>query len=85
MNRHGIFKSRDHTRLVNDDMRRSSFQIAWRTNAWEILCALSRMGYGRDGRLEDALEGHGRQARRPRPLSAGYDARVKPLEGWQNR
>ena len=54
MNRHGIFKSRDHTRLVNDDMRRSSFQIAWRTNAWEILCALSRMGYGRDERLEDA-------------------------------
>ena len=35
-------------------MRRSSFPIAWRTNAWEILCALSRMGYGRDERLEDA-------------------------------
>ena len=54
LNRHGIFKSRDHTRLVNDDMRRSSFPITWRTNAWEILCALSRMGYGRDERLENA-------------------------------
>ena len=54
LNRHGIFKSKDHTRLVNDDMKRSSFPITWRTNAWEILCALSRMGYGRDERLEDA-------------------------------
>lgn len=54
LNRHGIFKSKDHTRLVNDDMKRSSFPITWRTNAWEILCALSRMGYGRDERLNDA-------------------------------
>lgn len=54
LDRHGIFKSKDNTRLVNDDIKRSSFPITWRTNAWEILCALGRMGYGRDERLEDA-------------------------------
>ncbi|MEL7604377.1 MAG: hypothetical protein AAGU77_14560, partial [Bacillota bacterium] len=56
LNRNGIFKTKDHTRFVNDDMKRDSFPIVWRTNVWEILYALSKMGYGKDERLKGAWE-----------------------------
>jgi hypothetical protein len=35
-------------------MERNSFPIIWRTNVYEVLYALSRMGYGNDKRLENA-------------------------------
>jgi hypothetical protein len=56
LSRNGIFRRNDHTRFVNDDMKCDSFPIVWRTNAWEILYALSKMGYGKDERLKDAWE-----------------------------
>jgi hypothetical protein len=54
LNRNGIFRSKDLTRFVNNDMTRDSYPIVWRTNVWEVLYALSKMGYGRDERLIDA-------------------------------
>jgi hypothetical protein len=54
LNRNGIYKNNDHSRFVNNDMLRDTYPIIWRTNAWEILYGLSRMGYGRDPRLDDA-------------------------------
>lgn len=56
LNRNGIYRSKDHTRFVNDDIKRNSFPIIWRTNVWEVLYALSKMGFGRDERLKDAWE-----------------------------
>lgn len=52
--RNGIYRSSDHTRFVNDDMKQSAFPIIWRANLWEILYGLSKMGYGGDERLNDA-------------------------------
>lgn len=54
VNRNGIYTSKDHTRYINDDMKGDSFPIIWRTNVWEILYALSKMGCGKDDRLKDA-------------------------------
>lgn len=56
LSRNGIFKRNDHTRFVNRDMLTDSFPIIWRTNVWEILYALSKMGYGSDERLDNAWE-----------------------------
>ncbi len=56
LNRNGIYKSNDHTCFVNDDIKRDSFPIIWRTNLWEILYALSKMGFGKDERLKDAWD-----------------------------
>lgn len=52
--RGGIFKSTDLKELVNKDMERNYFPISWRANVFEVLLALSKMGYGKDGRLERA-------------------------------
>lgn len=54
LGRNGIFKRNDHCRYVNKDMESDSFPIIWRTNVWEILFALAKMGYGNDERLADA-------------------------------
>lgn len=54
LDRGGIFKSSDPHTPVNADMQRPSFPITWRANAWEILYALGRMGYGDDPRLDPA-------------------------------
>lgn len=54
LNRNGIYRSKDYTRFVNNDMARNSFPVVWRTNVWEVLYALSKMGYGKDERLTDA-------------------------------
>ena len=54
LKRGGIFKSTDLNILVNKDMERNSFPIIWRANVYEILYALSRMGYGNDKRLVNA-------------------------------
>ncbi len=54
MNRNGIFRNGDHQSFVNKDMISDSFPIIWRTNVWEILYGLSKMGYGKDERLADA-------------------------------
>jgi len=37
--------------FVNRDMERNSFPITWRANVFEVLYALSKMGYGKDSRL----------------------------------
>jgi len=52
--RGGIFKSANLKELVNKDMERNSFPIIWRANVFEVLLALSKMGYGKDSRLERA-------------------------------
>ena len=56
LDRNGIYKSKDHARFVNKDMLSDSFPIIWRTNVWEILYALSKMGLGRDERLAGAWD-----------------------------
>lgn len=52
--RNGIFRRNDPKRFVSRDMEGDSFPITWGTNVWEILHALSKMGYGKDERLCDA-------------------------------
>jgi len=49
--RGGIFKSTNPKEFVNKDMERNSFPITWRANVFEVLFALSKMGYGKDTRL----------------------------------
>ncbi|MHC1786989.1 MAG: hypothetical protein AB9880_08005 [Christensenellales bacterium] len=56
LSRGGIFQTADPTQFVNGDMARNAFPIIWRANLWEILYALSKMGYGRDRRLDKAWE-----------------------------
>ena len=56
LNRDGIYKNNNHDMFVNKDMTNQSFPIIWRTNIWEILYALGKMGYGSDSRLEKAWE-----------------------------
>lgn len=53
--RGGIFNS-TKTDLVNRDMKIFSFPITWGANSWEILLALSTMGYGKDSRLQSAWQ-----------------------------
>ena len=53
LDRGGIYRSGSRT-LVNRDMAGLSFPTAWRANIWEVLYALSRMGYGADEHLADA-------------------------------
>jgi hypothetical protein len=50
----GIFKTTNLNELVNKDMQRNSFPITWRANIFEILLALSKMGYGKNIRLKRA-------------------------------
>ena len=52
--RDGIFKKTNLNEFVNKDMERISFPITWRANVFEILLALSKMGYGKHNRLERA-------------------------------
>jgi len=54
LNRGGIYQSSHPGVLVNADMSRLSFPIIWRANIWEVLLALSKMGYGGDERLQAA-------------------------------
>jgi len=54
LERNGIYMKNDQGRYVNKDMISDSFPMIWRTNVWEILYALSKMGYGKDERLSDA-------------------------------
>jgi hypothetical protein len=54
LNRGGIYHSKSRDIFVNDDMKRHAFPIIWRANIWEILYALSKMGYGNDERLNSA-------------------------------
>ena len=52
--RGGIFKRSNPDELVNKDMERTSYPITWRANVFEVLLALSRMGYGRYTELDRA-------------------------------
>jgi hypothetical protein len=54
LRREGIFRSTDLKEFVNKDVQRNSFPIVWRANVFEILLALSMMGYGKDSRLRRA-------------------------------
>jgi hypothetical protein len=56
LNRNGIYKTKDLTSFANKDMYRFTYPITWGTNSWEILLALSKMGYGKDERLNSAWE-----------------------------
>ena len=56
LKRRGIFSMRNPDELANKDMGITSFPFTWGTNSWEILFALSKMGYGRDERLRDAWD-----------------------------
>ncbi len=53
LSRGGIFNS-EQTDLVSRDMKVFSFPVTWGSNSWEILLALSKMGYGNDLRLKKA-------------------------------
>lgn len=53
LTRNGIFNNA-HSKLANRDMEYNSFPIHWRCNPWEILWALSKMGYGNRPELADA-------------------------------
>ena len=52
LSRDGIFKKTNLNEFVNKDMTRNSFPIIWRANVFEILLALSKMGYGKNTKLE---------------------------------
>lgn len=54
LRREGIYKTTNLNKFVYKDMERSSFPITWRANVFEILLALSKMGYGKHDRLERA-------------------------------
>jgi hypothetical protein len=54
LNRGGIYESNHPGVFVNKDMERFSFPITWRTNLWEVLYGLSKMGLGNDERLSAA-------------------------------
>ena len=54
LRRGGIYQSNHPGIYVNQDMQRFSFPIIWRANLWEVLYALSKMGYGNDERLQPA-------------------------------
>ncbi|MCE5257994.1 MAG: hypothetical protein LLG44_02920 [Chloroflexi bacterium] len=53
LERGGIYRRGTRT-LVNRDMAATYFPTTWRANIWEVLYALSVMGYGADERLADA-------------------------------
>jgi hypothetical protein len=55
LKRNGIFDS-SHSKLVNRDMETISLPINWRCNVWEVLWALSKMGYGNRPELKEAWE-----------------------------
>jgi hypothetical protein len=55
-----IYKS-NSADYVNKDVRNTSFPITWGANTFEVLLALSKMGFGNDPRLAEAwnlLENH---------------------------
>ncbi|HWR11304.1 MAG TPA: hypothetical protein VN445_05760 [Rectinemataceae bacterium] len=56
LDRNGIFQRNDTRRFVNRDVRLLSFPFLYNSGLLQILCALSRMGYGKDNRLESAWE-----------------------------
>lgn len=56
LNRNGIYRSQDKTTPANSDMQSLSFPITWRADTWQVLLALSKMGYGRDERLAQAWD-----------------------------
>jgi hypothetical protein len=61
LRRGGIFHSMRPGVYVCRDVQQISFPITWRANVYEVLYALSKMGYGRDLRLTAAwktLENH---------------------------
>ncbi len=53
LSRNGIYNSSGNE-LVNRDMWTFSFPFTWGTNSWEILLALSKMGFGKDKKLDKA-------------------------------
>jgi hypothetical protein len=60
LERGGIFQSQHPGIPVNRDVQIQSFPITWRANVYEVLYALSKMGFGSDERLQPAwktLEG----------------------------
>jgi hypothetical protein len=52
--RGGIFRSDKPGALVRPDLNKTSFPVTWRTNIWEILLGLSRMGFGNIPELLEA-------------------------------
>ncbi|MGZ6346894.1 MAG: hypothetical protein ACXWNC_04905 [Anaerolineales bacterium] len=56
LRRGGIFQSKHPGIPVNRDVQTQSFPISWRANLYEVLYALSKMGYGSDERLQSAWE-----------------------------
>jgi len=54
LRRGGIFQSAHPGIPVNQDVQHLSFPLTWRANAYEVLYALSKMGYGRDERSRAA-------------------------------
>jgi hypothetical protein len=56
LQREGIFKTTNFNEYVNKDMGRLSFPITWRANIFEILLALSKMGNGKNEKLERAWQ-----------------------------
>ncbi len=55
LKREGVYNS-GLTEFVNKDVLNMSFPVTWKANSWELLLALSRMGYGSESRLVKAWE-----------------------------
>jgi hypothetical protein len=53
LSRNAIFDS-TKTHWVNSDINRFAFPITWGANTWEVVFALSKMGFGNDERLSAA-------------------------------
>jgi len=56
LERDGIYQSKNKTKYVCNDIGANSFPIGWQINLWEILYGLSKMGYGKDARLNRAWD-----------------------------
>lgn len=54
LDREGIFAMKDLQRPVNNDVQMMIFPFHWRAGLVEVLYTLSRMGYGKDPRLDRA-------------------------------
>ena len=83
--RDGIFKRTNLKEFVNKDMQRNSFPIIWRANVFEILLALSKMGYGKDSRLQRAWDFLDTKADKNESTRFGLDSRTVSLESWEKK
>jgi hypothetical protein len=56
LDREAVYKRIDKSKFVNKDIFANSFPSGWYTNLWEILYAMSKIGYSQDVKLKRAWD-----------------------------